>query len=156
MTCFSSVLQAGTTAATEPTWPAVGSTIADGTVMWKVCDIRQGTTIGRIPALIDVGSGGAGWPAVSGKLLTDISSSGEFRGLKAVNGAPPNNQVLITADAQMLADYINKALNGQVQPVTNLTIQAPSLPAATKQIVERITRTIPRCRLWPLKRRIEL
>lgn len=80
--CFSSVIGdykymectiAGTTAAAEPTWPAVGNTIADGTVTWVVRDIRQGTAIGRIPALVDVGGGKAGLPAVSGKLLTDIS-----------------------------------------------------------------------------------
>ncbi len=31
---------AGTTAATEPTWPAVGSTVTDGTVTWAVRDKR--------------------------------------------------------------------------------------------------------------------
>lgn len=46
-------------------------------------------------------------------------------------------------NAQMLADYINRALTGQVQPVANLTIQAPSLPAATQQVVERINQNDP-------------
>lgn len=31
---------AGTTAAAEPTWPAVGSTVTDGTVTWAVRDMR--------------------------------------------------------------------------------------------------------------------
>jgi hypothetical protein len=65
---------AGTSAAIEPAWGAVSSTIIDGTCQWKICDIRQGTAIGRIPALIDVGGGIAGLPAISGKLLTDITS----------------------------------------------------------------------------------
>lgn len=80
--CYSSVTDsykrfectvAGTSGSTEPAWGAVGTTIADGTATWKVYDIRQGTSIGRIPGLIDVGGGKAGLPAVSGKLLTDIS-----------------------------------------------------------------------------------
>jgi hypothetical protein len=32
---------AGTSGITEPTWPAVGSTITDGTVTWKVVDIKN-------------------------------------------------------------------------------------------------------------------
>lgn len=71
---------AGTTAAVDPAWPAVGSTVTDGTVTWKVYDIRQGATIGRLPALVDVGSGVAGLPAISGKLLTDIVLSSAFTG----------------------------------------------------------------------------
>lgn len=65
---------AGASGLTEPTWGAVGTTITDGTCQWKVYDIRQGISIGRIPSLVDVGGGKAGLPAVSGKLLTDIDS----------------------------------------------------------------------------------
>ncbi|HMM20643.1 MAG TPA: phage tail protein [Selenomonadales bacterium] len=39
---------AGTTAATEPTWPAVGQTVTDGTITWVVRDIRTGEQIGTI------------------------------------------------------------------------------------------------------------
>ena len=35
--------------------------------------MRHGTTIGRLVELVDVGGGKVGLPAVSGKLLTDIS-----------------------------------------------------------------------------------
>lgn len=36
-------IQAGTTAATEPTWPSVGQEIADGTCKWLVRDIKSGS-----------------------------------------------------------------------------------------------------------------
>ena len=80
--CFSSVIGdyrfaectiGGQSGTAEPTWGAVGNTVTDGGVTWIVKDLRQGTSIGKIPALIDVGGGKAGLPAVSGKLLTDIS-----------------------------------------------------------------------------------
>ncbi|WP_051296444.1 gp53-like domain-containing protein [Anaeroarcus burkinensis] len=80
--CFSSVIGdyrfaectiGGESGTTEPTWGAVGATVTDGGVTWVVRDLRQGTSIGKIPALVDVGGGKAGLPAVSGKLLTDIS-----------------------------------------------------------------------------------
>lgn len=41
---------AGNTAAVEPAWPAVGSTVTDGTVTWLVRDIRSGEQIGSIKA----------------------------------------------------------------------------------------------------------
>lgn len=63
---------AGTSGNIEPAWGAVGTTIVDGTVTWKVFDIRQGTSIGKIPALIDIGGGVAGLPAVNGSLLTGL------------------------------------------------------------------------------------
>lgn len=63
---------AGISGTNEPTWPAVGQILTEGTCQWKVYDIRQGTTIGRIPGLVDVGEGKAGLPSVSGKNLTDI------------------------------------------------------------------------------------
>lgn len=64
----------GTSGTNEPSWGAVGTIITDGTCQWKVCDIRQGTSIGKIPALVDVGGGISGLPAISGKLLTDITN----------------------------------------------------------------------------------
>ena len=63
---------AGTTGATEPTWGAVGTTVTDGSVTWKVYDVRQGTAIGKVPSLVDVGGGEAGLPAVDGSLLTGL------------------------------------------------------------------------------------
>lgn len=80
--CFSSVIGdyrfaectvGGQSGTLEPTWSTVGSTAVDGSVTWVVRDLRQGTSIGKVPALVDVGGGKAGLPAVSGKLLTDIS-----------------------------------------------------------------------------------
>ena len=73
---YAECIVAGTTAATEPTWGDVGSTVTDGGVAWIVRDRRQGTSVGKIPALVDVGSGVAGLPAVDGSKLTGIVSSG--------------------------------------------------------------------------------
>ena len=80
--CFSSVIGdyrfaectvGGQSGTAEPIWGAVGASVTDNGVTWVVRDLRQGTSIGKIPALVDVGGGKAGLPAVSGKLLTDIS-----------------------------------------------------------------------------------
>jgi hypothetical protein len=38
---YAECIQAGSTAATEPTWPAVGSTVVDGTVTWIVRSITK-------------------------------------------------------------------------------------------------------------------
>jgi hypothetical protein len=62
----------GTSGTTEPTWPSVGSTVNDNTVTWKIFDIRQGTTIGKILSLVDVGGGVPGLPAIDGSLLTNL------------------------------------------------------------------------------------
>lgn len=44
---------AGTTAAAEPTWPGVGEEITDGTVRWRVGDIRgSGVPVGTIMPLL--------------------------------------------------------------------------------------------------------
>ena len=67
---------AGTTAATEPTWGDVGSTVTDGGVTWVVRDLRQGTTIGKLIKVTDVGGGVAGLPAINGSLLTGVVTSG--------------------------------------------------------------------------------
>ena len=74
--CVLECTVAGTSGITEPTGSAVGSTIADGGVTWVVRDRRQGSGVGKIPALIDVGSGVAGLPAVDGSLLTGLVSNG--------------------------------------------------------------------------------
>ena len=82
--CFSSVIGdyrvaectiGGQSGTVEPTWGAVGASVTDGGVTWVVRDLRQGTSIGKIPALVDVGGGKAGLPAVSGKLLTDMEAA---------------------------------------------------------------------------------
>lgn len=39
-------IQAGTTSSTEPTWPAVGQEVTDGTVRWRVRDIKNGSGVG--------------------------------------------------------------------------------------------------------------
>jgi len=41
-------------------------------------------------------------------------------------------------NAEMLASYIKQAQAGQVQPITHFTVQAPNLPTATQQVVDRI------------------
>ncbi|CVK18451.1 phage tail protein [Sporomusa sphaeroides] len=47
-------IQDGTTAATEPVWPAVGEEVTDGTVRWRVRDIKSGSgeSIGSIKACL--------------------------------------------------------------------------------------------------------
>lgn len=47
-------IQDGTTAATEPAWPAVGEEVTDGTVRWRVRDIKSGSgeSIGSIKACL--------------------------------------------------------------------------------------------------------
>lgn len=79
--CFSSVIGdfrlaectvGGQSGTVEPSWGTVGSTVADGGVTWVVRDLRQGTSIGKIPALVDVGGGKAGLPAIDGSLLTGL------------------------------------------------------------------------------------
>lgn len=76
---------AGTSGTSEPTWPAGGSTVTDGGVTWKVCDMRHGTTVGKLLEVIDVG-GAPGLPAISGKLLTDIAKG--FTARNAVVNGP--------------------------------------------------------------------
>jgi len=46
-------------------------------------------------------------------------------------------------NADMLASFIKQAQAGQVQPITNFTIQAPSLPVATQQVADRINANDP-------------
>lgn len=46
-------------------------------------------------------------------------------------------------NADMLAKFIAHAQAGQVQPVTHFTVQAPSLPMAAQQVVERINAKDP-------------
>jgi hypothetical protein len=55
---------AGTSGAAEPTWPAVDSTVTDGTVHWKVRDIKNGSgeQVGSIKAWL-AKAAPAGWLA---------------------------------------------------------------------------------------------
>jgi len=46
-------------------------------------------------------------------------------------------------NAEMLASFIKQAQAGQVQPITNFTIQAPSLPDAAQQVADRINANDP-------------
>jgi len=41
-------------------------------------------------------------------------------------------------NAEMLAEFAKKALEGQAQPINHFTVQAPSLPVATQQVADRI------------------
>ena len=85
-----------------------GGVISDGGVIWAVRDLRQGTSIGRMPALIDVGSGVAGLPAVDGSLLTGVVSSGGS-GL---------NQWIKCADGTMLQRGASATSDFGVNPAT--------------------------------------
>ncbi len=84
----------GTCGATEPNWPAVGQTIVDGSVTWRVRDLRSGSgmPIGHTfqvlattppPGCLDI-SGGAlvsrathpdfwAWVQTSGVLITEVA-----------------------------------------------------------------------------------
>ncbi|MDD4599611.1 hypothetical protein SDC9_04129 [bioreactor metagenome] len=44
-------IQAGTTAAVEPAWPAVGEEVTDGTVRWRVRDIKDCVSIATFTTL---------------------------------------------------------------------------------------------------------
>nr|WP_320145986.1 hypothetical protein [uncultured Anaeromusa sp.] len=103
--CFSSVIGdyrfaectiGGQSGTAEPTWGAVGATVTDGGVTWVVKDLRQGTSIGKIPALVDVGGGIAGLPAVNGSLLTDLPTPDLSPYLKSADYNADHEKSLIT------------------------------------------------------------
>lgn len=65
---------AGTTAAAEPTWPAVGSTVTDGSVTWVVRDIRCLALTGG--SLTGVLNEALGMPIASAATLNLTSATG--------------------------------------------------------------------------------
>ena len=54
-----------------------------------------------------------------------------------------NELKLSNQNAAMLADFVKQAQAGKVQPVTNFTVQAPSLQVAAQQVADRINAKDP-------------
>lgn len=54
-----------------------------------------------------------------------------------------NKLDLSKQNSEMLAIFAKQALSGRVQPATNFTVLAPSLPAAAEQVADRINAKDP-------------
>lgn len=120
---YAECIQAGTTAATEPTWPTVGNTVTDGTVKWVVRDIRDARKFFDGKTSADFAPTGSGLGVSAADISSSASlnsfpvASGFYKGSSITNAPTTNYGYLYTAYGLNSVNYsqlFHDAQNGKL------------------------------------------